>query len=466
MEAVMKFSKSLLILVLLSFALTGCYTQLQYSQRMNRVVDERPSNNVADSRYDGDEYYGEDEYADDNYIPVYYKDYDAIATYVDCGCNPYQSYTLSYSPYYMGFGVSTYHSPAVWSPTWHIAFHTGYGYSSLYHGGIALRFLYSNHRYRHWAFHHYHFGHRYYSHWPYYYYSYYSPFYYDPFYYGYYGPYIQNNFYYGYPYVRGGFAGNIRRDANRRYGPRSDARTDGVRSRDTRDRGRSAISGANSRDDRRYGQRTRSVERSRARTTENVRQRSVTNPERSRTTVRSGTATRRGDGTTNGARTRSRVKDSRGNGNGNGNINGNAGAWIRSRVENRDRQLQRRAEEQSGNVARSPVGLRFLDRAEIQNRIRQQRAQHPDYGKSNKLIQKRNGIFRFFNDSRKSSASPRWNNRSSSPRRYSVPSSRPKVRSGSSTRSRSSVKGSRSRSSSSKGSRSSGSRSRSRGGGN
>ena len=89
----MKLAKAT-VLVLMALLLTGCYTQLQYSQTMKKVTDDRETpeqswnedENKYDSEYDSSEYAYEE---DEDYIPVYYKDYQYEDKYNNCDCNPY-----------------------------------------------------------------------------------------------------------------------------------------------------------------------------------------------------------------------------------------------------------------------------------------------------------------------------------------------------------------------------------------
>src|SRR5699024_7271962 len=104
-EVIMKFFKSVIVTVLLLLGVTGCYTQLQYSQGQR-----------------GGGYY-EDDYAyyDDGryYVPVYYKDYNTASWWNNCHCDPYlvnNYYSPGYSSWY-GYG-GRYYDPfyaSVWS---------------------------------------------------------------------------------------------------------------------------------------------------------------------------------------------------------------------------------------------------------------------------------------------------------------------------------------------------------------
>ena len=144
----MRLRKSLLIVLLLSFGLTGCYTQLEYSQKMKRVTSERPSSEYswsedseekeranlteADSIYIAETYgakvapyrEGEDDYVEEgeyydyeneDYIPIQYKDYDVIDTYDSCNCNPYKTYNI-YNNYYPSYG---YYGGGYYSSSWY-----------------------------------------------------------------------------------------------------------------------------------------------------------------------------------------------------------------------------------------------------------------------------------------------------------------------------------------------------------
>lgn len=197
----MKLVKALLI-TLSAVLLTGCYTQLQYSQGMHRVTDQRKADPAAQQQNEQHQ-----EYEEDEYIPVYYKDYEYAQRWSDCRCNIYSTYNFNrYDSYDNWYGHSyhpyRFHSYHSWSP------------------------------YYRWKLRH-QFGHRFYGssfgfslHWgsPYY-----DPFFYDPYYYGAFAhgfsPWSRNYFiFYGQPGsgYYGGIPGNKGViDRNRSYRPRS-----------------------------------------------------------------------------------------------------------------------------------------------------------------------------------------------------------------------------------------------------
>lgn len=256
----MKIFKSLTFAVLLIFGLSGCYTQLQYSEKMKRVTDREP---VEEYSWDGEEraHANTGEYEGDagvvsDYVPPY-KDYETEQFYNQCKC-AYSDYRegylngvddaltalkYDYSPSYFRFSVGSYFP----------YYHFGYNYT---HSPF-----YSSYFHNRW-FHPYR----------------YSPFYYHSFYYGY-GPYYGFNYYRfynggGYYY---GYNDRKVRD-NRRYGPRSTGGSrvssdDGTRTRsgtasDIRSRTRSSQSEVRTRSN--NGSQSRgTVDRSRSRTRDN-----------------------------------------------------------------------------------------------------------------------------------------------------------------------------------------------------
>lgn len=366
----MRIRKSLLILLLLSFTLTGCYTQLEYSQKVSRITDEKPVEGyawsdeaekketeeeranltVADSIYIAETYgakvspYTEPEdeeyYYEEDYIPIEYKDYSVIDQYEACGCNPYKTYII-YDSYYPTsswyFGSNYYYSSRYhyynWRPyygyaspfyRWHWNYHLGFNY---YHRGFGLAFYWGS---------------------PYY----YDPFFYDPFYYGFHRPIYYNNYYFG------TYAGTVRSNkTNRRYGRRS-VGADRVRSRDATLRNRSGVTRNNT-------------------ATRTVRSRSI-GTKRSRGTVRSsGGTTVRSRGATrvgrsqSGSRTRSRgtIKRSRDN-----NRNDLRSRTRGSRVDRDDNDRQRAVSRSGLRYPRNSVVLSPQRRAEIEAKLRTQRA--------------------------------------------------------------------------------------------
>jgi hypothetical protein len=209
----MKVIKSILI-TLIALLLTGCYTQLQYSQKMHKITDknkkevqknyqsgEEQTNNEAQA--ESDEQYA-DYAGEEDYVPVSYKDYEYVQKYADCNCSPYNVYNF-YGSSYDWYGYN-YYKPY---------------YSFRSHLTLSP-FYYHNWRYPH------HFGYSRFAFsfsWgsPHFYHS----FYHDPFYDYYFGysPFAYNyhRFYgsYGYGYYYGGSKENVSRDSDVRYGPRS-----------------------------------------------------------------------------------------------------------------------------------------------------------------------------------------------------------------------------------------------------
>ncbi len=289
----MKLFKSLTFAVLLIFGLSGCYTQLQYSQKMKRVTDREP---VEEYSWDGEEraHANTGEYEGDagvvsDYVPPY-KDYETEQFYDKCNC-AYSDYRegyldgvddaltalkYNYSTSYFRFTIGNYHP--------YFSFGYNYSYSPFYSSYFHSRWYHP---------------------------FYYSPYYYHSFYRGY-GPYFGYNYYHFY---NGGgyYYGHNNRDVrdNRRYGPRS---TGGSRIGDDATRTRSG---------------TASDIRSRTRSTQgDVRTRS-NNGSQSRGTV---------------DRSRSRTRD-----------NGNVGQ-SRTRSGNNDGSVQRtrsRGNSSDGNRSRS-----------------------------------------------------------------------------------------------------------------
>ncbi|MGD8427514.1 MAG: hypothetical protein PVH63_07770, partial [Balneolaceae bacterium] len=151
----MKAVKSLII-TLFALLLTGCYTQLQYSQKVKRITDREEAGGYAQNVEQEDA--GVAVETDEEGVPIYYKDYAYAERYKDCGCNPYNVYN-----YYYGFD---YYDPYLTLTPFY--FHRWHPY-------------YSSYRYPYWGSRFsfsitFGWGHPYY----------YDPFYYDPFYYDYY----------------------------------------------------------------------------------------------------------------------------------------------------------------------------------------------------------------------------------------------------------------------------------------
>lgn len=186
-----------------AFVLSSCYTQLQYSQRMHGITDERPYT-------PGYSWSDEGEYteADSNYVEGYEEGYsDALEDY------PY---------YYKDYAAADWYSRHGWrfSLGFHFGFHDWYypygGFASFHYGSP--------------------FGYPwYYSHWNRHYYGYGPGYYYWPGYFNY------------STFVYAGYKGNIDRDDDeRRFGRRTTigtnrinaGRTDRARISNTRSRSR------------------------------------------------------------------------------------------------------------------------------------------------------------------------------------------------------------------------------------
>lgn len=223
----MKSLKAIALTVLSVFLFTGCYTQLEYSQRMSKITETAQLNERTQSEYADNQAaevndantntsaYAETEanaYAEEDYIPVYYKDYSAANWWADCLCSPYgynrySAYDYWYYDRYAfraSFGFGHYGYPYYYSRHW------------VYHDPFLRWKLRRHHR---WFHHHSFFSFSW--HWGYYPYS--SFHYYDPFWHHYYGYPTAYNFYYFYN-TGGRFVGGgdtVGRDVNRRYGPRS-----------------------------------------------------------------------------------------------------------------------------------------------------------------------------------------------------------------------------------------------------
>lgn len=200
----MKFMK-VFIITLLALFLTGCYTQLQYSQTMKKITDKEKNDTPAyswsgEEQADTSKHTTNEEVAEqEEYIPVYYKDYE---------------YATKYGNVYNFYGNDRYgfdrHRP---SYSWHPFGYDRWAYHSFYgrwydrpHYGFSLSLS--------WG-------------WPRYHYGYYDPFY-DPFYFDYWNRYYSRSAYaywnyygksgYGYGYYPDK---KVREDRNVRYGPRS-----------------------------------------------------------------------------------------------------------------------------------------------------------------------------------------------------------------------------------------------------
>jgi len=214
----MKLFKALII-TLMSLLLTGCYTQLQYSQTMKKVTDKKETSDTPAYSWSGEEKAeSSQDKSDENvakaehqqeeteeYIPVYYKDYEYATKYGDVfnfyGNDWYGHNTYPYSGY-SSFG------------SWHPFSYDRWAYHSLYgrwydrpHYGFSISLS--------WG-------------WPSYHYGYYDPFY-HPYHYNNYWHRYYSRYAYGYWnfYGKSGYGQGYypddkqREDSNIRYGPRS-----------------------------------------------------------------------------------------------------------------------------------------------------------------------------------------------------------------------------------------------------
>lgn len=296
----MKLLKALVLTFTALFLFAGCYTQLKYSQQMNKVTDAQYVQDESDEQVTERDSRSSDVteedvavYAEANDIPIYYKNYYVANWWNDCACSPY-GYT-SYSDYW-----------------YYDRFHFGspYYYSRHhYYSDPYVRWKLRHHRWSHfgssftmswrWGYHY-----------PHHYYRYYDPFYYDPFVYNYYGhPIAYNNYYfygrgYGYYWNRG----NVDRgDNNRRYGPRGIGTSRTVTDDSNRARERQSVTNSGNRS---TTSAPRTVGTSRTRSTSSDTITRSTNSGNSVTTTRTRSVQRKKDDTTsNTTRTRSRSGD-------------------------------------------------------------------------------------------------------------------------------------------------------------
>ncbi|MDX1617618.1 MAG: hypothetical protein R3224_02450 [Balneolaceae bacterium] len=227
----MRFRSLIVPLFAVAFLLSGCYTQLQYSQRINRITDDRPP--TPGYSWDGDEERsqayneGEDsEYTEgyeDGYrravddYPIYYRDY-GVANWYDRHYYYHDPYFDWYYPYRSGLSISFYYGRP-------------FGFSRLAFFHPFDYYWYP----RHFGFYR-----------PYY-------FYHPGFYSSFYGP--QYYFYPGSHYFQTGFANfvGVGKEIERRYGRRSSVGTGRVAAGNSRidrtgdrTRGRTAIQKAKS----------------------------------------------------------------------------------------------------------------------------------------------------------------------------------------------------------------------------
>jgi hypothetical protein len=292
----MKIFKAFII-TLAALLLTGCYTQLQYSQRMKKITDEEKKE-VKGYSWNGEEEADEDVqieretgkraeiYPDttvssEEYVPLYYKDYEYQQKYADCNCNPYNVYNY-YGDNYYGYDYygydyyrpySSYYSNWSLSPFYYHPWRYHSYYASRFYTGFAFSISWGS---------------------PHFYHS----FYYDPFYDPYYSPYWYGRSPYAYTYGKFYgyygkgyyYGGEIKQEQNVRYGPRSIGSNRVVnnsnRSRDARVSGRAASQSS------RQAVRTRSVGASRSAATVNRNRSSRTTVNRTRNSSNNSTTVR------------------------------------------------------------------------------------------------------------------------------------------------------------------------------
>ena len=428
----MKLLKSL-VLILVALLLTGCYTQLQYSQKMKKITDRKEVREY--SRSDGEresaEYYGKESdyyaYEDEDYVPVYYKDYEYQRMWDECGCSPYNVYNYnfygSYHDYYDYHRPYRYRTYLSISPFHYYRWHySPYWKHRFYRSSFAFSFSWGSPSFYHsfyWdSFHH--------------------PYYYDHYWYGYHSP-LAYNYYYFYNSGHHYYGDKDRRyNRNSRYGPRSIGSD------------RSAVN----------VNRTRNANRT-------ISGRSGTiQSGKSTVRTRSSVGTSRTRGTT-GRNTGSSVGQSRSRGNGSGTVKERSrGNLQRSDADARN---PNRIRVRSVNP-REQLDRQRISRSSFENRLRSLRL--PDVERRQQVQNRRptflnrlrgffeNNSSRLFNGNRSSGTSVGTRFKSSS-------NSRPNIRSrSSSTNSRSTVTRSKSSSGGSKArSRGSSSSSRNRGGG-
>lgn len=202
----MKFLKVFLI-TLISLLLSGCYTQLQYSQTMKKITDkeEEKKEEVYSSEEEKADTKDDEEYTeyDEDYIPIYYKDYEYADKYKDWACSSCNVYNFYGSNWYGYDPNFSFYSHLTLSPyyfySWHRPYHRYYGHPYYSRFSISLSWGWGS---------------------PYYH-GFYDPFF-DP-YYNYYW-YSYRPYAYNYRYFYGGYYYGNKKDRinpNVRYGPRS-----------------------------------------------------------------------------------------------------------------------------------------------------------------------------------------------------------------------------------------------------
>ncbi|MDZ7691231.1 MAG: hypothetical protein U5K69_08890 [Balneolaceae bacterium] len=345
----MKFKIHLILLTTLAFLISGCYTQLQYSQGINRITDEPRPQGSGTYSWGGDEEAKpsktgeqpteyevgyEDGYVDGIDDAYYYKDYKVADWYARHGFS-----TMYGFPHHYGFPrwrhYSTFHNPY-----YHRFYPRTYASLSFSFGsfGAFYGFPYSWHRYRQIHF------------W-------------DP-YYGYgYGPtFVYNNIYYHGGYAK--YIGPDKRDKDRKYGRRTTVGTNRVGSGYTRD------SGSNTNTIRSRDRDTNTSVKNKTRGTNTIRTRGTTRVNTSRGTTRSGSDNGR-------VRSTGRSGQDGNNGRNNGDTNrrsrgGNDSYNVSSIDRNDDSSTSRaRSYEEYRNALRNSL---LKNRSRVINRIENSRA--------------------------------------------------------------------------------------------
>lgn len=254
-------------ITVIALLLTGCYTQLQYSQTMREVTDQKEKEAKtyswnddekaneeaqveAESAQRTEEQYADSAVASEEYIPIPYKNYGYADAYDACNCDPYYSYNFYGDSYFFPSYGSWYN---YYRPRFGIGFTTShfYRWQMRHYWGSSLTFGFS------WGYPGYH--------------SFYDPFYYDPFYdyYWYHRSPFAFNYYYFYGksgYGHGYYDDRKSRRSDVRYGPRTVGADRVVTNRD-RSRDAQLRSRTINNDGSRQEVRTRSVGSSRSRAT-------------------------------------------------------------------------------------------------------------------------------------------------------------------------------------------------------
>lgn len=209
----MKVLKILVITLVATF-LTGCYTQLQYSQTVKKVSEKNSRSAYADKQrtnYEGsksaDTRYYSDEYGyEGDYIPLYYKDYETARYWENCGCNPYATYNFYGDNYFSSYygGWNNYYRPHYgygFTMDPYYAWHMNRYFSPSYFGssfGFSI-FWGSGYHYR----------------------GYYDPFYHDFYWSRYHNPYAYTYYQYYGTHGNGIYYNKDKKDQKVRYGLRS-----------------------------------------------------------------------------------------------------------------------------------------------------------------------------------------------------------------------------------------------------